>query len=201
MSAGGQAGSVPDGQDDRDRARADELESLRPYLMRFARGKLRDVHAVEDVVQETLLAALTGKNAFMGRSRLRTWVTSILNHKIIDIYRRHRAEHRQDAPGTLDDADDWQAEELFHAMTEPDARLTLMDPAEEVARQQLAAHLHSAVAALPARQRDAFVLVHMHGCSGVEAARQVGITQSNLWIILHRTRKTLQAALRMRHAV
>ena len=48
---------------------------------------------------------------------------------------------------------------------------------------------------------DAFVLVHMHGCSGAEAAKKVGVTPSNLWIILHRTRKALQAELRMSYAI
>ena len=184
-----------------DAAHATELESLRPYLMRFARGKLNDFHAAEDVVQETLLAALSGRNAFQGRSGLRTWVTSILNHKIIDQYRRNSASRRQEAPGKDDGADAWQEEALYHAMSEQDHRLSLMDPAEELARRQLARQLDSAVAGLPARQRDAFVLVHMHGCSGVEAARKVGVTPSNLWIILHRTRKALQAELRLNYAL
>ena len=182
-------------------AQAVELESLRPYLMRFARGKLNDLHAAEDVVQETLLAALSGKKPFQGRSQLRTWVTSILNHKIIDQYRRNTVARRQKAPGNDDGADSWQEEALYHAMSEPDIHLTLMDPADELARRQLARQLDSAVASLPARQRDAFVLVHMHGCSGTEAAEKVGVTPSNLWIILHRTRKALQAELRMSYAI
>ena len=184
-----------------DGAQAVELESLRPYLMRFACGKLNDFHAAEDVVQETLLAALSGKKPFQGRSQLRTWVTAILNHKIIDQYRRNTVARRQEAPGSNDSADSWQEEALYHAMSEPDNRLTLMDPAEELARRQLAKRLDSAVAGLPARQRDAFVLVHMHGCSGAEAARKVGVTPSNLWIILHRTRKALQNELGMNYAV
>ena len=49
------------------------LEGERPYLLRYASLQLRDSHAAEDVVQETLLAALAGEAGFGGRSNLRTW--------------------------------------------------------------------------------------------------------------------------------
>ena len=57
-----------------------------------------------------------------------------------------------------------------------------------------------AVDSLPPRQRDAFVLVHMHGHSGGEAAARLGVSLGNLWIILHRTRKLLQSQLQGKYA-
>jgi uncharacterized membrane protein len=59
-------------------SRVGELAGLRPYLLRVARSRLRDEHRAEDVVQETLLAAIRSAGTFAGRSRLRTWVTGIL---------------------------------------------------------------------------------------------------------------------------
>src|SRR5688500_3854822 len=64
------------------------VEGERPYLLRYASLQLRDAHAAEDVVQETLLAALAGEAGFGGRSSLRTWLTGILKHKIVDAIRR-----------------------------------------------------------------------------------------------------------------
>jgi DNA-directed RNA polymerase specialized sigma24 family protein len=40
----------------------EELESLRPYLLRYALLQLRDRDSDEDVVQETMLAALEGRH-------------------------------------------------------------------------------------------------------------------------------------------
>src|SRR5258708_30833350 len=57
------------------------VEGERPYLLRYAALQLRDRHTAEDVVQETLLAALVGEASFGGRSNLRTWLTGILKHK------------------------------------------------------------------------------------------------------------------------
>src|SRR5688572_33451321 len=68
------------------------VERERPYLLRYAALQLRDRHAAEDAVQETLLAALAGEAAFAGRSNLRTWLTGILKHKIIDAIRRASRE-------------------------------------------------------------------------------------------------------------
>src|SRR5918996_3900302 len=64
------------------------VERERAYLLRYASLQLRDAHAAEDAVQETLVAALAGESSFAGRSNLRTWLTSILKHKIIDAIRR-----------------------------------------------------------------------------------------------------------------
>src|SRR6185295_13626007 len=69
-----------------------QVQSLRPYLLRYAQLQLRNGDAAEDAVQETLVAALAGEAGFGGRSNLRTWLTGILKHKIIDAIRRSSRE-------------------------------------------------------------------------------------------------------------
>jgi RNA polymerase sigma factor (sigma-70 family) len=69
-----------------------ELDSHRAYLYRYAMQQLRDANGAEDVVQETLLAALESRSAFAGRSSLRTWLTGILKHKILDLIRKQVRE-------------------------------------------------------------------------------------------------------------
>src|SRR5215813_1731364 len=62
------------------------LDEHGDYLFRFAAFRLRDAAAAEDVVQETLLAALQSK--YGGHSSERTWLVGIVKHKIIDFYRK-----------------------------------------------------------------------------------------------------------------
>src|SRR6185503_6366258 len=71
---------------------AARVEEERPYLIRYASLQLRDSHAAEDAVQEALVAALAGESGFAGRSNLRTWLTGILKHKIVDAIRRQNRE-------------------------------------------------------------------------------------------------------------
>ena len=164
--------------------RACDIESERPYLLRFARKRLSDVHAAEDAVQDALLAALTTCGAaggFMGRSSLRTWLTAILHHKVMDAYRRNATEAR------LRDSD---ADAEMSAMSAP-----IDDPVCQLEQKQLSMRLLSAIDELPARQRDVFVLYQMHGCSGDEIARRVGLSCNNVWVTLHRARHALRAQL------
>lgn len=58
------------------------------YLFRYALCRCRDPHVAEDLVQETLLAALSACVRREGTSSVRTWLTGILNHKHIDFLRK-----------------------------------------------------------------------------------------------------------------
>ena len=175
--------------------RAQQLEQHRTYLMRFARSKLNDSHTAEDVVQDTMLAALAGNSPFLGNAALRTWLTAILNHKIVDIYRRNATQQTVAACTQADDDSAPASVETWRPAEQSPAPADRDDPCETVERRQLAARLHTAIGGLPPRQRDAFVLVHMHGYRCEQAARMVGVTDSNLWVILHRARKMLQSQL------
>ncbi len=79
----------------------------RDYLYRYALLQLRDASRAEDVVQETLLAAMESQDRFAGKSSLRTWLTGILKHKIIDVFRKQSRE----AP--LESGGDAQSDEEF----------------------------------------------------------------------------------------
>ena len=68
---------------------AQSLETHRKYLLRYALFHLRDPSLAEDAVQDTLVAALAQRDRFQGRSQLRTWLTGILKHKIVDLTRSH----------------------------------------------------------------------------------------------------------------
>src|SRR4051812_34605952 len=97
------------------RARYTEIEGHRPYLVRYAMAQLRDAQLAEEAVQECLLAALEGIERFAGQSTLRTWLTSILRFKVIDLQRRAIADRRhveldEEQPAADDEA--W-LDELF----------------------------------------------------------------------------------------
>jgi RNA polymerase sigma-70 factor, ECF subfamily len=78
----------------------DDLQEQRSYLLRYAMLQLRDPHLAEDVVQETLLVAVESRDKFSGQSTLRTWLTGILKHKILDLRRKQQRE------GELPNTDD-----------------------------------------------------------------------------------------------
>lgn len=71
--------------------------------------QIRDRHAAEDLVQDTMLAALTASERFTGSSSVRTWLTSILRHKIIDHFRKAGREESLEAIAENSGTDDIDA--------------------------------------------------------------------------------------------
>src|SRR4030095_16127308 len=65
-----------------------QFDAHRSYLLRVARLPLRTDQLAEDVVQDTLLAARQGAAGSSGKSSVKTWLTGILKHKIVDAIRR-----------------------------------------------------------------------------------------------------------------
>src|SRR6185312_4069906 len=57
-------------------------------LYRYARSRVGNRELAEDLVQDAFLAALQSRDQFQKRATIRTWLLSILRHKIIDYYRR-----------------------------------------------------------------------------------------------------------------
>lgn len=63
-----------------------------PDLHRYCRRLGHDVDSVEDIVQETFIAAWQRSASFRGDSSLRTWLFAICTRKILDSHRRHRPD-------------------------------------------------------------------------------------------------------------
>src|SRR5690348_3802157 len=129
-----------------------KVESERDYLLRYASLQLRDPQAAEDAVQETLLAALAGEAGFGGRSNLRTWLTGILKHKIVDAIRRSSRESplpsedgAEEFDALFDERGHWR--EFPAAWSDPDASLS---------QKQFFATLEECLENLPEKTARAF---------------------------------------------
>jgi RNA polymerase sigma-70 factor (ECF subfamily) len=157
----------------------DEIAAHRDYLVRFALRRLRDLAEAEDAVQDVFEAVLVRGCSFAGRSALRTWLTGVLKHKIVDRLRRRRAML------SLDD-DDAAGAAATLACPQP-----LPDEVAEQ-RQRLRRTLQR-IDALPAGLRDALQLRLIDEQPTDAVCRELGITETNLFVRLHRARRQLLA--------
>ena len=165
------------------------IEAERVYLMRYARSKLRDPHAAEDAVQDTLLAALKGMPEFAGRSTLRTWLTSILKHKIVDIYRRDGVEKNVSAQARDAEGDEVDLLDLRAAAADPSPESS---PEGALQQRQLFDLVYAGLRDLPPAHRDVFVLREISGLGCAEICAVLGISKANAWVMLHRARQALR---------
>jgi RNA polymerase sigma-70 factor (ECF subfamily) len=172
----------------------EQLEGLRPYLLRYASLHLRNRDAAEDAVQETLVAALAGEAAFAGRSNLRTWATGILKHKIIDAIRR--AGREQALEGEEDTADfDALFDQRGHWHEHPEA---WNEPDGALQQKQFIAALERCLEGLPPRTAQAFLLREHMGLETAEICKELGITSTHCWVLLYRARMALRECLEKR---
>jgi RNA polymerase sigma-70 factor (ECF subfamily) len=172
-----------------------ELERQRAYLMRVARLQLRDTALAEDVVQDTLAAAITAKDGFTGKSTVKTWLTGILKHKIVDAIRRKQREPV--AASVLDDEADLEDfEGLFKAngaWQAPPADWG--DPEQCLSRQEFFDVLQTCMDKLPPNTARVFMMREVMELSSDEICKELAITANNLWVILYRARMSLRECL------
>ena len=75
------------------------------FLFNFAMGQIRNASEAEDLVQETFLAAMKSRDRFAGQCSERTWLVSILRHKICDHLRAKTRHPQVNLAACDDDAD------------------------------------------------------------------------------------------------
>ena len=164
------------------------VEAERAYLVRYASLQLRDRAAAEDAVQDTLLAALAGEAGFAGRSNLRTWLTGILKHKIVDAIRKQGREtpiESDEALEALFDANEhWKA---FPPAWE--------DPDRSLEQKQFFAALEMCLEGLPAKTARAFMMREHLGLETDEICKELAITSTHCWVLLYRARMALRQCL------
>ena len=173
---------------------ATQLETHRAYLLRVAMLQLRDAALAEDVVQDTLVAALQGESGFSGKSSLRTWLTGILKHKIVDAIRR---KTRAPAFASFDEEcriDDFDAlfDETGHWENPP---ADWGDPESQLSQQQFFEVMQSCLDKLPANTARVFVMREVMELDADEICQELTITSNNLWVILYRGRMALRLCL------
>jgi len=175
---------------------AQELEKIRPTLLRFALLQLRNEAVAEDVVQETLLAALEGKSAFSGRSQLKTWAVAILRNKIVDHLRRSSRE------GTLplvDEQGDADFDALFDGSGHWQEKPTDWgDPAAVFEQRGFYDVLELCMKALPENIARVFTMREVLGFETDEICKELKISTSNCWVVLYRARMRLRECLQLR---
>jgi RNA polymerase sigma-70 factor, ECF subfamily len=163
------------------------------YLFNFAIGQVREVTTAEDLVQETFLAAMKSRDRFAGQCTERTWLVSILRHKIYDHLRRHcrdKARRVEPTSATSDDGEWDDAMLWLH-----DVAAESHSPSRRLELAEFRANLEQALGKLPPRIAQVFQLYEIEETPGAEVCSRMGISESNLWVMLHRARKQLREHL------
>lgn len=161
------------------------------YLFSFAISRINSRATAEDLVQECLLSAFAACDNFRGISSERTWLVSILKRKIIDHYRKQsrNPESLTDAfhlPFHKGGANDggWISE---HAPAEWD--IHKLEGEDDEALMKV---IQYCISLLSPNMSATFSMKALDEISSEEICKELNISESNLWVLLHRARLQLR---------
>lgn len=152
-----------------DRAFADGIVTSLPSLCSFAISLTRSVDQAEDLVQETVLRAISKQEKFEAGTNHQAWLFAILRNLFCSACRRTKRE--------VEDADGSYAATL----------ISVPDQEDRIMMKDLAA----ALAKLPEGQRKAILLVGAEGMSYEAAAQALGCAVGTIQSRVNRARNRL----------
>lgn len=173
------------------------LNDLRRQMIKFATLQLSDSHLAEDAVQEALIGALKNAKSFAGRAALKTWVFAILKNKIADVLRQKQRlvdassllreeEEKEDFSELFDQKGFWQKDERPASWG---------NPQDSLHQSQFWKVFEICLEGLPGNQARVFMMKEFVELDSQEICATVGISTSNLNVMLHRSRLRLRECL------
>ncbi len=171
-----------------------QLEAMRPLLIRFAQLQLRNEALAEDAVQDALIAVLEKPERFQAASSLRTYVTGILKYKIIDTLRAAKRERR------IEPHDEQSDDDALDALFAGDGHTRDMprqwgDPAQALEQADFFKVLEVCLEKLPPKTARIFMMREWLELETDEICKELAITTSNAWVLLFRARLRLRECL------
>jgi RNA polymerase sigma-70 factor (ECF subfamily) len=156
------------------------LEGLLPVVRSLVRVRLPDPALAEDVVQNALLSIHRARHTYRPERPFGPWMRTIVRNASIDALRDQSRRKGREA--------DLDIAEL---------------PADPVAEWQpdaggLSPELARALEELPAKQREAVVMIQLEGLSVAEAAARADVSPGALRVRAHRGYRSLRAQLERR---
>jgi len=172
-------------------------------LYRQAVLRVRQPSVAEDLVQETLLAAWNSPGERQERDERteRSWLFGILRHKIADYFRKHAREPTPYDPATLADLEASQFEAggwpgpHWSSLTGPGA---WSHPEASLHQREFFEVLEACTRQLPEKVGQAFLLRELDGYGVQEICSTLGVSQNNLFVMLHRARLALRRCLELK---
>ena len=172
-------------------------------LIRMAMGYVADREVAEEVVQDTWMAVIKSLNRFEGRSSLRTWVCGILIHKAKDRGVREKRHTTFSAFESYDDDNDEAVDPSRFQQTGegaghwafPPQPWDDRTPEKLLASKQAVDCMQRAIEALPATLKEVLILRDVEGVEAKEVCEMLNITETNLYVRLHRARERVRVAV------
>ena len=168
------------------------IERYADYLYNYAITRVDNTEMAKDLVQETFLSAIKGKEGFRGQAAERTWLISILKRKIIDYYRKiNSAKGQKEVMVNFYEGGENQGNWIEDRVPQSWGN----DAEKRIENSELKNALDKCIENLPEKYRIVFTLKTIRQFETDVICNELGISASNLWVMVHRARTQLRKCM------
>jgi len=170
-------------------------------LYNYAVYRVNDANEAQDLVQDTFLAGIKAKDSFRGDCSEKTWLITILKRKVIDHYRKKGVQGIQSSIDTEQVAagyeqffnEDGHLENNWTSQAKPHSWSYSGTQAMET--REFYEVLNRCLSTLPGKWSSLFRMKNMEDLETDVICKELNISPSNYWIIMHRTRLQLRKCI------
>ncbi len=159
-------------------------------LYGFVCSRVTDAIVAEDIVQETFLSAWKAKDTYKGDASEKNWLYAICKNKVIDYYRK-QAREVQNQMSTLADSGMFDAADEWNIAARPQD----WSADKNVESKEFYRILELCKNRLQELQQAVFVLKYMDEMESVDICKELNISSSNYWTLMHRAKLQLRGCL------
>ena len=179
------------------------IERYSDYLYSFAYARLRKEEVAQDLVQDTFFSALRARDTFLHNASEKTWLISILKRKIIDYYRKKSTQNElnvfdkpaQGSDGTREHFFEDTATHSGHWTDAAAPKEWKKDFETSVESDEFYDILKRCITRLPEKTAAAFTMKNMDDLDTEEICKELNITPSNYWVMMHRAKLVLRECM------
>ncbi len=166
------------------------IDNYADYLFYYAKSRVSDTDIAKDLMQETFYAGIKGLDNFKGDCSEKTWLTSILKRKVVDQYRKMNSK-KEKAFVSMPFYSDGENKGNWIEERAPNS----IESSNKIENEELGQALKKCIGGLPQKNRMVFEMKTLHNISTEEICKDLEISSSNLWVIIHRARVQLRACM------
>lgn len=168
------------------------IDNYADYLFNYAITRVSNSDIAKDLVQETFFAGLKSADNFEGKAAERTWLIAILKRKVIDHYRKinsakGKAEVRMNFHQEGEGEGNWLEERVPQTWS--------ADTDKNIESEELKDAIEQCIDYLPAKYAMVFRMKTIQEFETDEICKELNITPSNLWVMIHRARTQLRRCM------
>lgn len=169
------------------------IDKYSDHMLGYALTRLRDRDLAKDMVQESFFVALRTKENYRGEISEKNWLYLILRSRILDYYKKKREVTESQLQKSDEDSEDryfmksgaWNKEEA------PKEWL----PDKMLESKEFMGVLNACLKRLTVTQQAAFTMKYIDGNETETICKELEITSSNYWVLVHRAKLQLRKCL------